>query len=344
MGKTRVAINGFGRIGRNIAKIIDERDDVELVHVNDIVPSLDNLIYLYNYDSTYGKPKTKAIKETENLFFVGENKIEFTSEGDFLSIDWKADYVIDATGISSNINKAKTLVNDGKIKKCVMTNSPVQDIDKVFIMGVNSDEYDKDKHHVIGSSICDANAISHFIKWAGAEFGIDNAFVTTLHPWLSYQNLVDGPVHSVSSPTHFWKDYSLGRSSVNALIPKSTTAVNATLQVLPEYEGKIDAVSYRTPTGIVSSADMTLYLSKEVSEKAVIESLENFVKTNKYLELNTESLVSVDYLGSNASGILDHQWTRLLNGRMLKLIVWYDNEWGYSNRAVDLVNYIAERS
>jgi glyceraldehyde 3-phosphate dehydrogenase len=344
MEKIKVVINGFGRIGRNLAKILIDHDRIELVQVNDIIPALDNLVYLYNYDSTYGKPLKKAkIVENNSLFTIGEQIIHFTHVEDFLEVEWKADYVIDATGIKCNILKAKESVSAGKIKKCIMTNSPVEDIDKVFIMGVNHEEYDEKNHNVIGSSICDANAISHFIKWAGNNYGIENAFVTTLHPWLSYQNLVDGPVHSVSSPTHFWKDYSLGRSSVSSLIPKSTTAVQATLQVLPEYEGKIDAISYRTPTGIVSSADITMYLSKEVDEAELMKKLEEFVESNKYLKLNTDSLISMDYIGESASGILDHQWTKLLNGKMLKMIVWYDNEWGYSNRAVDLLEYIAEK-
>jgi glyceraldehyde 3-phosphate dehydrogenase len=342
----KVAINGFGRIGRNLAKIISERDGIELVLVNDIVPDLDNLIYLYNYDSTYGKADVRAEKIDNNSFSVNNKKITYSCEQNFLEVDWKShgvDYVIDSSGLKENISKSKECVKKGLIKKCIVTNSPVEEIDKVFIMGVNHEDYDSNSHDVIGSSICDANAISHFIKWAGENYGIENAFVTTLHPWLSYQNLVDGPVHSVSSPTHFWKDYSLGRSSVDALIPKSTTAVAATTQVLPEYKNKIDAISYRTPTGIVSSADITMYLSKEVKEFDLMDSLEKFVEANPYVRLNKESLISVDYLGETASGVLDHQWTKLLNGRMLKLVVWYDNERGYSNRAVDLLEYISKK-
>jgi glyceraldehyde 3-phosphate dehydrogenase len=175
------------------------------------------------------------------------------------------------------------------------------------------------------------------------EFVIDYGYITTLHPWLSYQNLVDGSLRSVSSPGHFWKDFSLGRASTESLIPKSTTLVGALKKVIPEISGNLDAISFRIPTGIVSSSDLTITLRKAVT----VSDLNDFFK-RKSMEIDSvigyqeDQLVSIDFKGIRESVFVDGRWTRVLKNKAVKLVLWYDNEWGYSHRIYDMVNLMAK--
>jgi glyceraldehyde 3-phosphate dehydrogenase len=178
------------------------------------------------------------------------------------------------------------------------------------------------------------------LKWLDDKYGIEGGALTTLHPWLSYQNLVDGPSISQSNPGIVWTDYALGRASVDSLIPKNTTAMSATEQVLPQLQGKILSFSYRIPTNIVASSDITLNLSKNVTEAELQEFLTTQCHNNPYVKINTESLVSLDYEQEEASAILDMQWVKV-KGKTVKVVLWYDNEWGYSARVLDLVNKLS---
>lgn len=335
----RIGINGFGRIGRIIARQIVAGTEMEISAVNDIAENVANLVYLYNYDSTFGRPQIRAeLKEGTTEARINGQTVHFSCHHSTLDVPWEAyntDIVIDATGVRPNVNDSHTLVADGRVKKVIITHSPNSDIDRYIVMGVNQEQYNPSSDNVISSSICDVNAIAHPLKRIDEVFGIENGFVTTLHPWLSYQNLVDGPLASVSNPGHFWKDFSLGRASMGTLIPKETTAVTALEKILPDVAGRLSSFSYRTPTDIVSSADLTLKLRGPASAEALRECLLGLCADTPYVEANEESLVGADYIQQSASAIIDFQWLKI-EGDLAKVVLWYDNEWGYSARVIDL--------
>ena len=335
----RIGINGFGRIGRIIARQIVANTDLEISLVNDIAENVANLVYLYNYDSTYGRPMVRAeLKDGTTEARIGNQTVNFSCHHSTLDVAWESfdtDIVIDATGVRPNVNDSHKLVADGRVKKVIITHSPNADIDRYIVMGINQGSYNPSTDNVISSSICDVNAIAHPLKRIDEVFGIENGFVTTLHPWLSYQNLVDGPLASVSNPGHFWKDYSLGRASMGTLIPKETTAVTALEKILPDVAGRLSSFSYRTPTDIVSSADLTLKLRAPATVDSLKESLMGLCAASPYVEANEESLVGADYIQQTASATIDFQWLKA-EGDLVKIVLWYDNEWGYSARVIDL--------
>lgn len=232
----------------------------------------------------------------------------------------------------------------GEVKKVFITHSP-EDVDFTIILGVNQDEFDLKRHHVISTSICDATAIAPVMKAIYHAFGIEFGYVTTLHPWLSYQNLLDGPASSWSFPGEIYHHFALGRSVFGNMIPKPTSAISATCKVLKKEgitEEMIGSFSYRTPTAIVGSADITLKLTKLTSKQEVISLFEHFEQDQmwKIFHNNWEPLVSLDFKKSDFSAIIDHRWTDLVGRKLLKLVLWYDNEWGYSARVLDQIKYV----
>jgi glyceraldehyde 3-phosphate dehydrogenase len=332
----KIGINGFGRIGRTITRINKLQNRFDLVAINDIDPYIDNMAYLLKYDSTYGKFPGE-VKNTENEILIDGSSIKYFSEPALHKVDWASlgvDLVIDSSGVASNIDSAKKLVaQNNSVKKVVVTHSS-EITDKEIIMGINDDTLEE-SDHVVSNSICDANALAHVLKWIDDEYGIDSGSITTLHPWLSYQNLVDGPAISKSKPGVVWKDFALGRASSDSLIPKNTTAVSAVETVLPHLKDKLMSFSYRVPTDIVASSDITLNTSSHPTQEELKVFLESKINQSNYIKANHESLVSLDYEEEEASATLDMQWLQAKNG-MMKLVLWYDNEWGYSARTLDL--------
>lgn len=341
MNKIRIAINGFGRIGRAIAKINDQHNYFDLVLINDTNPFVDNLAYLFKYDSTYGR-FPGIVMNTESKITINDNTTVCTAFHNMLEVPWEehsVDIIIDSSGVELNAVDAKRLVEEGRVKKIVVTHSS-KVVDHEVIMGVN-DETLTAEHKVVSNSICDANAIAHIMKWIDDEYGIEGGALTTLHPWLSYQNLVDGPAISQANPGIVWTDFALGRASIDSLIPKNTTAMTAVERVLPDLTGKILSFSYRIPTGIVASSDITLNLSREIQQEELKGFLERKCNNSRYVKVNTESLVSLDYEQEESSAVLDMQWVNVC-GNTVKIILWYDNEWGYSARVLDLAKKISE--
>lgn len=337
----RLGINGFGRIGRAIAKINDQHNYFDLVLINDVNPFVENLAYLFKYDSTYGKFPGQ-VENTKNEIIINGNAVVCTAHRNMLEVPWEkygVDIVIDSSGVDVNAEDAKRLVNECGVKKIVVTHSS-KVVDHEVIMGVN-DETLTAEHKVVSNSICDANAIAHIMKWMDDEYGIEGGALTTLHPWLSYQNLVDGPAISQANPGVVWTDFALGRASTDSLIPKNTTAMTAVERVLPSLTGKVLSFSYRTPTDIVASSDITLNLSQKVQKEELKEFLERKCNSSHYVKANKESLVSLDYEQEESSAIIDMQWINVC-GNTVKLILWYDNEWGYSARTLDLAKKLSE--
>lgn len=338
----RVGLNGFGRIGRAIMRIASEFDDIKIIVVNDIEPDLENLGYLLRYDSVYGR-FAKNIQINEGSISVDGTNIDFFSNQKIENVPWEnydLDIVIEASGVSHNVLGAKELTQTSRVPKIVVTNAH-KSVDSTVVISVNDAEFNTDLHSVVSSSICDVNAIAPVLHFIDKHFGVDSALISTLHPWLSYQNLLDGPISSVASPGHSWSDYALGRSSVGNLIPKDTTAGGAAERVLPHLAGRIDAISYRVPTHIVSASDFSINLKKSVS----ISDLEDiFCRAAEIwpevIAVNKEALVSGDFVMTAQSCIIDLNKTKIVGGKFVKLISWYDNEWAYSNRVLDVARLI----
>ncbi len=349
MGNTdeiRLGINGFGRIGRCIARIAAKQSDFTIAAINELNDDVANAVYLYNYDSTYGRSESRAERsETGDVVRFGEGEARFFCSPKCEEVPWHeagVDIVIDATGIARGVEGCRLLTGSGKVRKAIVTHSPEADADRYIVMGVNSDTYVPETDHVVSTTICDTNAIAHVLKALDDHFGIANGFVTTLHPWLSYQNLVDGPVAWQSSPGSYWKDFSLGRSSIGTLIPKNTTAVTCLRPVLPDIEPRLGGFSYRIPTDVVCSADLSLSLEKPLSLEQLEAFVEDHFSDSPYVAVNRDPLVSVDFRGEPYSAVLDARWLQVLDGKLAKVVLWYDNEWGYSSRVLDMARLMAE--
>ena len=333
----KIGINGFGRIGRVLARQIIESSHFSLNHINDINPNLDNMAYLLKYDSTYGN-LTKSISIQEGKLNINNQLVSYSSFSKINECDWSnCDVIIDASGVEDNVIFSKELIKQMPDKRVIVTHSS-NNVDLEVIMGINHLDLTKD-HSIVSSSICDANTIAHPLKWIDDEFGIESGSVTTLHPWLSYQNLSDGPSISQANPGVVWKDYALGRSSVDNLIPKNTTAVTATEKVVTSIQDKLVSFSYRIPTAIVSSSDIVLFLKQQIKYDDLIQLFEQKSNDGSWIRLNNESLVSKDYQQEESSGVIDLQWLKVKNN-LVKLIIWYDNEWGYSKQVLDLAMHL----
>lgn len=340
--KKRAAIVGFGRIGRALFRINEQRRLFNVVAINDINPDPKNLAYLLKFDSDYGR-FNKKISVHGNTFKIGRRSIKIFHEPKIENLPWGAldvDLVIDASGVHRNVLAASKIIDNG-VRKVIVTHSP-NEVDQTLILGVNEEEYKPKKHNIISSSICDAVAVSPVLKTINNNFGIESGFLTTLHPWLFYQNLLDGPSVSWSKPGTVYYHYAVGRSSTKSLIPKPTSAIEATVKVLPRLEGRMRCMSFRIPTPVVGAANLYLRLKKDTSLKKVNKVFEKYVDKQQWpiLHLSNDPLVSVDFLGAEYSAIVDQRWTDLAGKRHLYLVLWYDNEWGYSSHVLYLAEYI----
>ena len=342
-----IGINGFGRIGRAIFRINLKQDSFRIVAINDTNPSNDNLAYMLKYDSTYGVLDAKIDSGKNSISVDNNNPIRIYHEQNISEVPWekhKVDIVIDSSGVNENL-KFKDKLKAKGIKHQIVTNTPDSNyIDKYIVLGVNEKTIDEENPFLISSSICDASAVAPVLNILNKEYEIEHGFLTTLHPWLSYQNLLDGPSRSFAYPGTIMENFSLGRSSINAIIPKTTSAIRASEKVLEFLNNKFQSLSFRVPTSIVSTADISVKLRKTTNKDEVIELFKGVEAKQKLsiIKNNEEPLVSTDFVGSEYSAIIDQRWTQSNDSNFLKLILWYDNEWGYSSRVVDLVKIISE--
>jgi len=345
----KVGINGAGRIGRAILRVNALKKYFEVVVINDINPDIDNIAYTLNYDTLYGRLDYPFRSEKGYLINDLDEKIKIFNEPIISNVAWDqydVDYVIDASGIKENVKSARKIIDKNCVRRVFVTHSP-DDVDFTMVLGANEELLDIDNHKIISTSICDATALGPVLNIINKNFGIDNGYVTTLHPWLNYQNLMDGPSSSWSVPGEIYHHYALGRSVDGNMIPKPTSALEATCRVTDGIsEAMIGSFSYRTPTAIVGSADITLNLKTKTDKLAVIAIFEEIEKTQtiKVIHNNMEPLVSLDFLKSDYSAIVDHRWTGIINGSLLKMVLWYDNEWGYASRVVDQVKYVSQKT
>jgi glyceraldehyde 3-phosphate dehydrogenase len=344
----KVAINGFGRIGRLVFRALVEQgllgSTLDVVAVGDIVPA-DNLAYLLKYDSTQGRfagtvssKKSAADKLEDDVLVVNGKDILVVSAKTPAELPWGKlgiDLVIESTGLFTEAEKAKGHITAGAKK--VIISAPAKGEDITVVMGVNDDKLDLSKHTIISNASCTTNCLAPLVHVLLKEgFGVVEGLMTTVHSYTATQKTVDGPSK---------KDWKGGRSAAINIIPSTTGAAKATALVLPEVKGKLTGMSFRVPTPTVSVVDLTVKTSKVTSLKEINAAIENASKTylKGILAYTTDEVVSSDFIHDKHSSIYDAGSSVELNSTFFKLVSWYDNEWGYSNRVVDLTKKIASQ-
>ena len=346
---TRIAINGFGRIGRLVFRALYTQGlfgkDVEVVAVGDIVPA-DNLAYLLKYDSIQGRfegtvssKKSGADKEADDVLVVDGKEIHVVSAKTPAELPWKkfnVDYVIESTGLFTEAEKAKGHIAAGAKK--VIISAPAKGEDITIVMGVNHENYDAAKHNIVSNASCTTNCLAPLVHAVLKEgFGLTEGLMTTVHSYTATQKTVDGPSR---------KDWKGGRSAAINIIPSTTGAAKAVALVLPQVKGKLSGMAFRVPTPTVSVVDLTFKTEKATSLKEINAALKKASETylKGILGYTEDEVVSSDFIHEKMSSVYDAGSSIELNPNFFKLISWYDNEWGYSNRCVDLLTYMVKKS
>jgi len=329
----KCGINGFGRIGRIVFRNALEHPEVEVVAVNDPFISVDYAVYMFKYDSVHGKFKGEVSHKDGNLIVNGK-QIKFYAEKDPSSIPWKdtgADYVVESTGVFTTKEKAGLHLKGGAKK--VVISAPSSDA-PMFVMGVNEDKYTKDVD-VLSNASCTTNCLAPLAKVIHDKYTIVEGLMTTVHSYTATQKTVDGPSA---------KDWRGGRTAAQNIIPSSTGAAKAVGKVIPDLNGKLTGMSMRVPTQDVSVVDLTCRIEKGASYEDIKKTLKEAADgpLKGILEYTEDDVVSSDMIGNPHSSIFDAKAGIALNDNFIKLISWYDNEWGYSRRVIDLIAHIAK--
>ena len=333
----KVGINGFGRIGRLVFRAMCEAPDrFEPVAINDLMDA-DMMAYLLKYDSTYGRFPGEVEARDGNIY-VDNEKLKSFAERDPAKMPWSelgVDIVLECTGIFKDRDRA-ALHLEGGAKK-VLISSPGKNMDATFVLGVNEDEYDPDSHHVISNASCTTNCLAPVAKVINDSFGIKRALMSTIHAYTNGQRILD-----MAS-----KDLRRSRTAGVNIIPTTTGAAKAVSIVIPELEGKFDGMAFRVPVVTVSVVDLTAELETSVSiaeiNGALQEAAEGRGWLGKVLDYTEEPLVSTDFIGSPFSSTVDALSTQIIGGNLVKVISWYDNEWGYASRLADLAAFVSEK-
>ncbi len=333
MAKKRIAINGFGRIGRNAFKIAFERDDIEIVAVNDLTDA-ETLAYLLQYDSNYGKYHHQVTHDTNHIIVDGE-PVRVLAETSPNRLPWREmmiDVVVEATGRFTTLEGAGGHLLAGA-RRVVISGPTKSDGIDTIVLGTN-DEKIGSSSAIVSNASCTTNSLGAVMAILDAKFGVEKSMLTTIHSYTASQALQDAPK----------QDLREGRNAAENMVPTTTGAAIAVTKTLPQLAGKFDGLSVRVPTPIVSLSDITALLSRDVTEEQVNEVFRAAAAEPFYqgiLGVSEEPLVSRDFIGNPHSGIVDLPLTKVVGGNLLKLMVWYDNEWAYSNRLVELVADIA---
>lgn len=332
----RVAINGFGRIGRNVLRSAKQGrgGDIEFVAVNDLTDTT-TLAHLLRYDSVHGAYPGR-VDVTEQGLVVDGDAIRVFSERDPAALPWnelEVDIVVESTGFFRERSQAAKHLDAGAKK--VIISAPAKNEDVTVVLGVNESAYDAEAHDVISNASCTTNCLAPVVKVLLEQFGFERGLMTTVHSYTNDQALLDVP-HS---------DLRRARAAAVSMIPTSTGAAKATALVLPEVTGKLDGMAIRVPTPNVSIVDLVAELGRDTTAEEVNGALREAAggPLNGILAYTDDPLVSVDFTGNSNSSIVDGASTSVIDGRMVKVLSWYDNEWGYSSRVVDLVKYVGER-
>jgi glyceraldehyde 3-phosphate dehydrogenase len=330
----KVAINGFGRIGRQVFKILFEKySDVEIVAINDLTDNK-TLAHLLKFDSNYGKFDAEITPHDKYIEVNGKKILTFEDKNPE-NLPWKdlkVDVVLECTGLFTDGKLAKAHIAAGARK--VLISAPAKNHDKTIVLGVNEGEYDKEKHHVISNASCTTNGLAPIVKVLVDNFGLKKGLMTTVHSYTNDQKILDLP-HD---------DLRRARAAALNIIPTTTGAAKALKEVIPEVDGKLDGISLRVPTPTVSVNDLVVELEKATTSEEITEKMWEAAKGKMrgYLFVATDPLVSMDYKGSEYSAIFDSLMTKNIGGNFFKIIGWYDNEWGYSCRLAELAVYIGK--
>lgn len=337
MAKTKVGINGFGRIGRQVLRTISERhgDTLEVVAINDLGDAATNA-HLFKFDSTYGRYAGTVEAKDGALIIDGRNIASF-SERDPSQIKWAdvgVEIVIESTGFFTDATKAAGHLTGGAKK--VIISAPAKNEDLTVVLGVNDDQYNPSSHNIVSNASCTTNCVAPMAKVLHDNFGIESALMSTIHAYTNDQKILD-QVHD---------DLRRSRAAANSIIPTTTGAAKAVTLVIPELKGKIDGMAYRVPVITGSVTDLTVKLTKNASLADVNEAYrEASMKGSLHhiLGYSDEPLVSVDYIGNPNSCTIDSLATSAVGDGFVKVVGWYDNEWGYSSRTADLANFMVEK-
>ncbi len=330
----KIGINGFGRIGRLVFKAaIEEKANVEIVAINDLTDSK-TLAHLLKYDSTFG-PFKGTVEAKEDALIVNGKTIKVLAQKDPAALPWKAlgvEVVVESTGRFTEAEKAKAHITAGAKK--VIISAPAKGEDITIVMGVNEEKYDASKHNIISNASCTTNGLAPMAKVILDNFGIKKGIMTTIHSYTNDQVILDFP----------HKDLRRARAAALSMIPTSTGAAKAIGLVIPELKGKMDGIAIRVPTPDVSLVDLTLETEKDTTAEEVNAAFKKAAegKLKGYLAVSTEDLVSIDFKGNKVSSVVDAPLTKVM-GNMVKVYSWYDNEWAYSCRVVDLMEYIVKK-
>jgi glyceraldehyde 3-phosphate dehydrogenase len=332
-----IGINGFGRIGRLTLKAIEQLypGKLEVVAVNDLTDSKTNA-HLLKWDSNYGRYPGEISFETDSIIVNGR-KIKVIAERDPGKIPWKdygIDVVIESTGLFTDGSKSIAHINGGGAKKVIIS-APAKNEDITIVLGVNEEKYDPAKHKIISNASCTSNCIAPVVKVLHQTFGITKGLMTTVHSYTNDQKILD----------QFHKDLRRARTAAMNIIPTTTGAARMVGEIIPDLKGKIHGISLRVPTSTVSIVDFVADLNRDVTVAQVNEVLKKAADGSMkgILSYTDEELVSVDFKGNSSSAIIDSLSTMIIGNNMVKVLAWYDNEWGYSCRLADLAAYIADK-
>ncbi|ADU66962.1 type I glyceraldehyde-3-phosphate dehydrogenase [Desulfurispirillum indicum] len=330
----KIAINGFGRIGRSVFRIASQRKDMEVVAINDLTDPA-TLAHLLKYDSVHGI-FGQEVKATEKGIVVDGREIRVYAEKNPADLPWKSlgvDYVVESTGIFTSKEKAEAHIKAGAKK--VIISAPGKNEDITIVMGVNEGNYDPASHHVVSNASCTTNCLAPVAKVVVDNFGLVKGFMTTIHSYTNDQRILDLP-HS---------DLRRARAAAMSMIPTTTGAAKAVSLVIPQVKGKLDGVAVRVPTPNVSVVDFVCQVEKNTTTEEVNATLKAAAEgpMKGILSFCQEPLVSIDFMGNSHSSIVDADNTKVMDGNLVKIFSWYDNEWGYSCRCVDLIAYMASR-
>ena len=333
---TRVGINGFGRIGRQVFKAIRDTygDSLEVVAVNDI-GNVPTMAHLLKYDSNYGK-FDGTVEVAEGGLNVDGKLLKVLAERDPGNLPWGdlgVDIVVESTGLFTTGEKAGLHIKAGAKK--VIISAPAKGEDLTIVLGVNDDQYDPEKHHIVSNASCTTNCLAPAAKVVNDSFGIVRALMTTIHAYTNDQRILDLP----------HKDLRRARAAAMSIIPTTTGAAKAVALVIPDLKGKFDGYALRVPTSTVSVVDFTCLLEKETTTEELRAALKEGATNGpmkNVMDYVEEPLVSIDYKGNPASSSVDAEFCQVIGGNLAKVVTWYDNEWGYSNRTADLADLMAK--
>ena len=331
---TKIGINGFGRIGRNVFRASLAKEDIEIVAINDLTDAK-TLAHLLKYDSVHGILDAE-VKAGEGCIYVNGKEIKVLAERDPKNLPWGelgVEIVVESTGIFTQRDKAAAHLEAGAKK--VIISAPAKEEDITIVMGVNQDKYDAANHHVISNASCTTNCLAPFAKVLNDNYGIKRGLMTTVHAYTNDQRILDLP----------HKDLRRARAAGQSIIPTTTGAARAVALVLPELKGKLNGFAMRVPTPNVSVVDLVAELEKPATADEINAKLKEAAEgeLKGVLGYTDEPLVSKDFCGNANSSIVDGLSTMVIEGNMVKVVSWYDNEWGYSNRVLDLAAYIASK-